>query len=141
MNRILFYVGFITLLCLGLQSCNQPVNPKIIGSASLQYDDHSFVYFVEVEGVRYFVDNIIENKEYTDGAPKHLGMIITVFSLPNTNEIRFIAGQRSVSEIEAAFTQNIGALWMCIGFFIVFIIFIFALPRYSEATPSTRTPV
>ncbi|MEE6207619.1 MAG: hypothetical protein VZR95_06165 [Alphaproteobacteria bacterium] len=139
MNKFLFYVGLIALLCLGLHSCNDPVNPKVIGSAPLQYDSPSQIYYVEMDNTSYLVDRIIKDKVYSDEAERYVGMTITIFRVSGNNTIQFIAGQKNASEIEEAFTQNIGALWLCIAIIALFI-GLLSWPYRKEMSSRAKTP-
>jgi len=137
MKKFLVLTGFIALLCFGLQSCNQPVNPQIIGTSPLCYDDRTGDYFVEINNASYPVDRIIDTKAYDKDATKYVGMLVTAFIVPDGG-VRFIAGRRDVSEIEDAYTQNFWALWICVAI-VAMLIGLLAWPPRNKTTPPTNT--
>lgn len=137
---------FMTLIwvCLSFSSCkDKPANVQRIGSGYIQQDHGN--YFVEIDSIRYFPDEI-----YTNLAPHDKravmkpvdGMLVTCFRIHNESHVRFMAGEKSKEYLEDYFTTPSLAILFCVAAIVILLalILLIALRPKKQGPLSSLTP-
>ena len=114
MKKLVF--GLIAALGVALTSCSafdsDPIEPKIIGSGSVQHDAMEGFWFVEIGPTRYAVtevdvpDRNPRTMGKTQGIEPVEGMVVTLFTSPRMKGVQAIYGKQSVEQIEEFYHTN-----------------------------------
>lgn len=108
------------LLC--ITSCNffeTPAKAKRIGCGQIQRNGE--IYFVVIDSVEYIPNRVYTNNKSRDGryaiCPVE-GMLVTAFTLRESKNAEFIAGDLTEQELEEYFTVNStpGVIFLCVLF-------------------------
>lgn len=119
MKKILFLL--IAMLSITLTSCSllesEPIEPKIIGTGNLQYEDKSGTWFVAVGSNQYTIANVTvpDHGPRTSGKTQNIepveGMLVTIFVSPRKTGVQAVTGKQSVAQIEELYhTSDFGKI-------------------------------
>ena len=131
MKKLIF--ALIAALSVTLTSCSyfgaKPLNPKIIGTATLQYSAQDGQYFAVIDSVKYTLTpaDVLTNNPHSLSALYEIipveGMLITVFKADGFNGFKAVIDRQNEVQIEEMYRQN---NLLALFFFIPLCIFIVA---------------
>ena len=136
---------FVVLVCFSMlfTSCrwfDSPANAKRIGAGYVKYDKG--IYVVEIDSIRYVPDYVYTNESTRDGKTTMQpvdGMLLTCFTMKNSNKVCFIAGDRSEEYLEEYFTTNSTMLVFFIFLIFGCVIYAFVSSLHSEREKGSAT--
>ena len=107
MKKILFFIAliFATLINTSCSKFDHPANATRIGSGEIQQQNN--VHFVEIDGIRYSLTELYNNRcKLKEKTKPTEGSIVTCFTLNDTKKFEFIAGDLSEEYLEEYFSSN-----------------------------------
>lgn len=147
MKKLIF--ALIAALSVTLTSCSRfgikPLNPKIIGTADLQYSAQNGQYFAVIDSVKYtltpadvYADNPHSVSALYEIFPVE-GMTITVFKADGFKGLKAVLNKQDAVQIEEMYRQN---NLLALFFFIPLCIFIVAYAvKVAYTYPQERKSV
>ena len=118
-----------------LTSCSwfdsESINPKIIGTGSIQYDTTRELWYVVIDSAQYTITRVTipDNNPRTLGPTQGIepveGMLVTIFTSECMLGVQAVAGNQSVQQIEELYHTNDTGFVIILG--LVFIVSIMAL--------------
>lgn len=125
---------------------SEQVEPNIIGSGNLQYEEKSDTWFVCINSTQYTITNVTipdHNPRAFNKTQKIApveGMLVTVFTSPRKTGMQAVTGKQSAEQIEELYhTNSFGVLIIC-GLLAVCIIGM-AAPQKTEKIPVVNADV
>ena len=122
--------ALIAALSVALTGCSafdsDPIEPKIIGTGNLQYEEKSGTWFVVINSSQYTVttvtvpNNIPRSYGKTQNVEPVEGMLVTIFTSPRKTGVQAVTGKQSVKQIEELYHTNetgvvlLGLLLLCV---------------------------
>ncbi len=98
----------VSVLLTGCSWFESPANVKLIGTGYIQYEEG--IYFVKIDSMKYVPSSIYTNRSNNRGAKGTMapvdGMLVTLFTMKEETDVKFVAGNHSKEYLEEYFTSN-----------------------------------
>jgi hypothetical protein len=143
MKKLVLFM-LIATLGVALTSCScfdsQPVNPQIIGYGYLQYDAEKDLHYVTIDSVSFIIDEVTipDSNTRTASVTQDIdavdGMAVTIFTYSRSEDIKAVAGNQTVEEIEDLYREN----YSFTVFFMVLVMVWFVMAFYYELKPNKK---